>query len=76
MPRLRLIVKVLASILAFALLIRIMSQPPPPPPSPPPEPPRHLTEQELTDKMMEDSKKELWPWKSYETYVKQEMTRS
>ncbi|KAK5252750.1 hypothetical protein LTS03_007684 [Exophiala xenobiotica] len=68
MPRLRLIVKVLASILAFALLIRIMSQPPPPPPSPPPEPPRQLTEQELTDKMMEDSKKELWPWKSYETH--------
>ena len=70
MPRLRLIVKILASILGFALLIKVMSQPPPPPPpSPPPEPPRQLSDMEMMDKLMEQSKKEDWLWKDFPTCV-------
>ncbi|KIV83704.1 hypothetical protein PV11_05706 [Exophiala sideris] len=69
MPRLRLIVKVLASILGFALLVKVMSQPPPPPPPPPPEAPRQLSDMEMMDKLMEQSKKEDWLWKDFPTHA-------
>lgn len=69
MPRLRFVVKVLASIMGFALLIKLMSQRPPPAP-PAPEPPRQLSEQEMMDKLMENAKKEDWLWKDFPTYVR------
>lgn len=70
MPRLRLLVKILASLIGFAILIKIMGQQPPSPSAPISSPPKQPTEQQLMDKLMEDSKKELWPWKSFETYVR------
>ncbi|KAL6245796.1 hypothetical protein RBB50_006949 [Rhinocladiella similis] len=68
MPRLRLLVKILASLIGFAILIKIMGQQPPSPSAPISSPPKQPTEQQLMDKLMEDSKKELWPWKSFETH--------
>jgi hypothetical protein len=70
MPRLRLVAKIMATLIGFILLVKIMGQqppPPPPPPTPPPEPPKPPTEAE----MIEASKRQDWIWKDFATYVKQ-----
>lgn len=77
MPRLRMVAKIIATLICLILVIKIMSTSPPPPPEPTsplpaepdaqpePEPPREPTD----DEMMEMAKRQDWIWKDFTTYV-------
>lgn len=73
MPRLRLLAKILLSMLGFLVIFKVMNTKPPEPleapkePLPPPPEPI-LTEQEMTDMSIEAAKREDWVWKDFKTH--------